>query len=337
MRAEAARAVPVPPAGQQVGRDFVGLQGRYPQPGQVGFGQDAGQQRRQVDAAVQVKAVGAELRAGKGNFLETGRPVAADGGDDVVWRDAALAPPHFGDDAVGADLIAALLYFDHRPAAAQDAGGSGGDVGVRPGKPGGPGNCPGGINGDGAGGVVPGGGMPARQFRHRHGHQLRLVGVAHHQGHFGQGAQFGGGALGIAAGGDDDGIGMLAAGGAQGLSGFGIGGGGYRAGVDHHHIGAAGRRRYGAAAGRGKLPRQRAAVGLVQLAAVGFNGHGGRLRRQQGQRQGCGGGGHRHQRQHHGAKSATSASGSATGTGTSPPGMRAISRSMVSARLSTAI
>ena len=84
--------------------------------------------------------------------------------------------------------------------------------------------------------------------------------------------QFGGGALGIAAGGHNQGVGIGAAGGAQGLAGFGVGGGGNGAGVEDVDVGGGGRGDQ-LAAGRLKAAGQLAAVGLVQLAAVGVDGN----------------------------------------------------------------
>ena len=105
------------------------------------------------------------------------------------------------------------------------------------------------------------------------GGELGFVLIADDQGDFGHLAEFGGGALGVAAGGNHDGVRVGAAGGAEGLAGFGVGGGGYGAGVDDDDVGS-GVVVHGAAAGLGELAGQGGAVGLVQLAAVGGDGNG---------------------------------------------------------------
>ena len=196
--------------------------------------------------------------------------MGADGGDEVVGGDAALAAAHFGDDAVGADLVAAFLDFEHSPAAAEDAGGGriaggvdrGSDIRIRIR-----------VHVAGAGGQGWAGAALPGQFGEGQGDQLGFVLVAGDEGNFGHPAEFGGGALGVAPGGDDDGLRVLAAGGAQGLAGFGVSGGGYGAGVDDDDVGV-GRGVHQAAAGLDELTGQDGAVGLIELAAVGFNGNG---------------------------------------------------------------
>ena len=80
-----------------------------------------------------------------------------------------------------------------------------------------------------------------------------------------------GSTLGVAASGDDDGVGISAAGGAEELPGLGVGGGCYGAGIQHHHVGSI-EGSHHAIPGLAEAAGQRLAVGLVQLAAVGVYG-----------------------------------------------------------------
>ena len=82
--------------------------------------------------------------------------------------------------------------------------------------------------------------------------------------------EFFGSALGITTGGHHDSIGIGAAGGPECLPGLGIGGGGDGAGVQDVNVGFTNVFNY-PIAGLAKPAGKVAAVGLVELAAVGVN------------------------------------------------------------------
>ena len=83
--------------------------------------------------------------------------------------------------------------------------------------------------------------------------------------------------LGVAAGGHNEGRRIGAVGGPQGLAGLGVRFVGHGAGVQHIDVGGLVRLDY-LVAGRHKASGQGLAIGQVELAAVGLNGHGaGRL------------------------------------------------------------
>ena len=117
--------------------------------------------------------------------------------------------------------------------------------------------------------------MAAGQFGDGQLNQRRLFRIADDQGYFGHTAEFIGGPLGVAAGGHHQGIRIRASGRAEGLARLGVGGGGDGAGVDDDDVGVVVRVNQ-AVAGLGEPAGQYGAVGLIELAAVGFNGDGSR-------------------------------------------------------------
>ena len=203
------------------------------------------------------------MGAGQRHLTAALRDVAINLGDDFFRSDAALPPANFGDDAVSAYLVAALLDLHHGTGASHRFFGGvrplffqlerdrlGLDMHVR---------------------------FESRMYRFHRFHQRALAGVADDQGRLRQPFQIAGSTLGVAPGGDHHCARVAAAGSAQELAGLCVRGGSYGASVEDHHI--CGVRWTNHTVPRlNKLPGKCLAVGLVQLAAVRVNRYGARWR-----------------------------------------------------------
>ena len=121
---------PVLPQLQQSAGNLVGLQRRDAQTLHAGLGQYPLQQLQEAFAG-NIEAVGSQLSAGQRHLAAALGGVAVDFGDDCFRRYAALPPADFGDDAVGAYLVAALLYLHHRAGAAYSANALSRRIGAR--------------------------------------------------------------------------------------------------------------------------------------------------------------------------------------------------------------
>ena len=175
------------------------------------------------------------------------RGVCVGGRQQVVDGDAALASAHFRDDAVGADLVAAFLYLDHRAGAEFERGRE------RL------------VFADGARGRR----VSAAVLRAHERDERALVGVAHDEVYLRHGAQVVRRALGVAAGGDYERRRVAPPRRANRLPRFAVGDVSHRAGVQDVYLGALALR-HDAVPGARELARERLRVRLIQLAAVSF-------------------------------------------------------------------
>ena len=237
----------VRPEIQEARPDLVSLQGRYSNSRNGAAVEDSTDESGEVDVW-QIESVAAELGACENDFLIAASVVALDVLDDVVRWNAALASAYLGDDAIGADLIASFLYLDH---GARPGGGGGNDLYV----------------------VARGAGYdflprPVCDLLH----QCGLFDIAHDEVDLVELPYRFRRALSVAACSHDGGVRVPSAGRAEGAASLGVGH--VRNGAAVHHIHIDGRApMHDIESSRGELGGKGAGVGLVELAAMGFDGY----------------------------------------------------------------
>ena len=223
-------------------------------------------------ARSEIASPGAEIDAAENDFFVAGAREAADFVEDGFGREAAASSADEGDNAEGAAVVAAILNFQGGagviPFAAEDwrdedvlllediadENGSGGE-------------------GERLERNKIWTGWGARGWRRNEIGDLRFVGIADDEGDSREGGNFVWSALRVAAGYDDAGVGIGGVEFADGVTGLGVGGSGYRASVENDDVGNVRRGGRGAAAVE-KLALDGGTIGLGGAASELLDGEG---------------------------------------------------------------